>query len=194
MLLTESDKNHKTLPKLSSQDARPCGEIESPLRGVSMRDAELDLITLYAYCDKNHAESREVWRNFLSYLLPVIFQMDGDELGQLLDEAMTQDVEKVLKGAKRSPADILREISGELAHALELDREFGLAAFVDGEFPTRVYPVKRKKIRDGNVEASKWIIQFSRIQKDPELEARLAEWKTKLDDLLEIDDGLQESA
>lgn len=191
MLVIETDKNHKSLPRIPPSMRPDYGQMKR--RGKKrIMGPQLDLMTLYAYADRSHAGERESWREFLSYLVPVLFQMDGAEIAQLLDEAMTDSTDELSSNFESSsPKDIMREISGEIAEALNLQREFGLAAFLEGEHhPSRVYPLKKKKSKKENEETSRWMMDFSRIQTDPDFEGRLAELKNRLE--IALHEGIEE--
>lgn len=150
-----------------------------------MSDQTLDKMLIYAYADKTHEGMREDWRDFLMYLLPLLFGLENRELEDAMDEAMTNstDILCELPPDNPTPAEVLREISGDIAAAINLEREFGLAAFHSGDMHTRVYSITRKPIHSTNAQ-TRWLVKFAGVQRDSDFEQVFNIWRARLETAL----------
>lgn len=149
--------------------------------------ARFDLLSLYAYADKAHAKDRDLWRNFLVFLLPVLFEAESSEIGRCVDDAILRSPEECLKSFSSQPlarADIVRMASVGLADALGLPGEMGLAAFIECNPPTRAHAVRaRGKLSSDEALVSRWLNRFSKVQEDHAFAGAAADWKKLFDSL-----------
>ena len=143
----------------------------------------VDSLTLYAYADKSQARERELWKRFLQLLLPVLLEVDANEMAEIFDEAGVDSAEDIIETAT-SLSDaprLVRVVSGALALALGLPAEFGLAAFLDSNPPTRIHAPRAKLLRLTDEELmTRWLARFTRIQDDDEFLQMAADWKVRI--------------
>jgi hypothetical protein len=144
----------------------------------------VDSLTLYAYADKSQLHERELWRGFLLMLLPVLLEVDGSELAEAFDEATIDDAERLMEtaGTLTNVGSLVRVISGTLALALGLPAEFGLAAFLESNPPTRIHAPRLKQLKLTDDELmSRWLLRFTRIRADDDFLEMAADWKDRLE-------------
>lgn len=150
----------------------------------------VDSLSLYAYADKSQQREREVWRRFLLLLLPVLLEADADELTDIFDDALVDDPDVLVSSSNllRSAPSLVHIMSATLALALGLPAEFGLAAFLESNPPTRVHaqPTRALRLTDEDL-MSLWLTRFTRIQADDEFLGMAADWKERLHAFLKGD-------
>ncbi len=148
----------------------------------------VDMLTLYAFSDKAHAKQRELWRGFLSLVLPVLVELDPSEFERLLENSQCRSVEQMLK-AVDEPEDLSQliwSISGQFAEILGFDAELGLAAFLDVSLPTRVHSIGfTQSANKENAVVTGWLRAFREVQQRPEFLEITQEWKRAFEILLE---------
>ena len=145
---------------------------------------KLDALAVYAYCDKSHAEEREIWKTFLLLLLPLLLEIPKDTAKEYFERALLADVDEALAAAKKtnSVAQVVRLISAQFANALNLSAEFGLAAFLEFFPPTKVVSLKLAKVPPGEREMiSEWLQRFTGVQDDENFLHLVSEWKRQLE-------------
>lgn len=154
----------------------------------------VDLLTLYAFSDKTHAKQRELWRGFLALVMPILLECEASEFERILESAQCRSVESMLEqvDAPETPAQLVWSISGTFAELLCFEAEFGLAAFLDVNLPTRVHSVGGgvASTRDDAV-VTHWLKSFRDIQQRPEFLEITSEWKRAFDALME-DEGSED--
>jgi|GEM_PF-4102438 len=147
----------------------------------------VDALTLLAYADKSQQRERELWKRFLGLLLPILLEVDADEIKELFDEAACDDIETVLATVEnaRTAPELARVISATLGLALGLPAEFGLSAFVECNPPTRIHAQRTKALRLTDQDLmGRWLGRFTRIQADDDFLRMAADWKERLHALL----------
>lgn len=140
-----------------------------------------DLLLLYAFADKSHARDRELWREFVSFLLETLLEIDASEAEKLVDGAVAKSPEELtenLPAGLPTLPQLVRHISGALCQSLHLPVEMGLASFVEFNPPTRVHSVGRSK-RPASDEAvlSTWLSSFQKARKEQEFLEMTSSWK-----------------
>ena len=157
----------------------------------------LDLLTLYAYSDRVHAKDRELWRGFLSFLLPVLLEIESAEIDRLVEAALSRSAEDVLAQLSEpsTPQSVLRVISAQLAQTLDLPAEMGIACFLEINVPTRAHLVKPSslKIKDETVVA-RWLNRFTKAQHHEEFAEMVALWKEQLAEFYDGDELKEQDA
>lgn len=147
-----------------------------------------DLLTVYAHADKAHARDRELWRDFMGFLVPLLFEVEAASVERAIEHAVCRSPEEVLAhlDEPQTHMEVLRAVSVDLAYALHLPPEFGVAAFAECNVPTRVHLLKigQGKSTDQAI-INKWLKRFSKIQQDNEFAERMSEWKRLWDALSE---------
>jgi hypothetical protein len=158
---------------------------------------KVDSLTLYAYADKSQLRERELWKRFLRLLLPVLLEVDSDEIAEIFDDATLDSAELVVESAMNlnGAPQLVRVISGTLALALGLPAEFGLAAFLESNLPTRIHAPRTKLLRLTDQELiSRWLGRFTRIQSDDDFLRVASDWKERLHALQRGDSKSEEPA
>lgn len=164
----------------------------------------VDSLTLYAYADKSQSRERELWKRFLKLLLPVLLEADADEVAEAFDDALVDSVEAIVEPLSgkvqtlQTAGELVRVISGTLALTLGLPAEFGLAAFLESNPPTRIHAARAAALRITDEELiTRWLGRFSRIQNDDDFLEMAADWKERLHGFLrgeerseEVEEGL----
>ena len=143
----------------------------------------VDSLTLYAYADKSQARERELWKRFLHLLLPVLLEVDADEMSEIFDDAAVDSAEVIIETATSlsDAPKLVRVVSGALALSLGLPAEFGFAAFLDSNPPTRIHAPRAKLLRLTDEELmTRWLARFTRIQDDDEFLQMAADWKVRI--------------
>jgi len=161
-------------------------------RTLKERRVRVDLLTLYAFSDKTHAKQRELWRGFLALVMPILLECEAADFERILESAQCRSIESMLEHveAPETPAHLVWSISGTFAELLGFESEFGLAAFLDVNLPTRVHSVGSglSSTRD-DVVVTHWLKSFRDIQQRPEFLEITNEWKRAFDALMEDEDS-----
>jgi hypothetical protein len=158
-----------------------------------MEKLDIDTLGLYAYADAANARERELWRGFLSYALPVVMSMSPKAIDQCLSEAVVYHMEELTArgDASAPPTESIRCISIILAKEIGVSPEFALAAFFEGELPTKLFRMKvQSKKKSAKLKAednviANWLLQVSKLQTDNKFLNQVEKWKIWLGDLLE---------
>jgi hypothetical protein len=163
-----------------------------------MEDLELDMTGVYAYADTSHARDRELWRGFLSYVLPSIIPCDPEILEKNLAQAVVYSFAELSIGVHKTKnkeksgtqgqGDVLRRISAMLAKEIGISAEFALASFYEGKVPTKLYRLKQRplkkssKVHKEDAMIARWLSSFSRVQADKKFIKLTQKWHQWMDD------------
>lgn len=153
-----------------------------------MEQLDLDLTSISAYADSSHSRDRELWRGFLSYVLPLVMSYDSGSLEQDLADAVVYSFEELtaIGGRDATQYENLRCISALLAKEIGVPPEFALASFYEGEIPTKLYKMKYKsvkkntKINNEDKMIGGWLSDLAKIQEDKKFVKLVEQWKAWL--------------
>lgn len=151
-----------------------------------MEKMDMDKLALYAYADSSHERERELWRGFLSYSIPVMMSFNVEEFDKLLFGAVVDSLDDLSLhcGDDVGVLDSMRCISVLLAKEIGVPPEFALAAFFDGELPTRTYQTNTKgvkkslKAHEEDAIIGQWLASLSQIQDDEKFQKTVEKWKS----------------
>lgn len=139
---------------------------------------DLDLTGLYAYMDVSHARDRELWRGFLSCVLPSILPYHSDVIDNFLTDALVESAEDLAISGNFSQTQnhAVRTISAHIAQAIGVPTEFALASFYNcdyaGFMPTKLYqfhykqPKKQTLLLQEENMVQNWLANFEYIRSD----------------------------
>lgn len=162
----------------------------------------VDLLTLYAFSDKAHAKQRELWRGFLTLIMPVLLECEASEFERMLESAQCRSVEQMIQSIDepKTVGELIWAVSAQFADVLGFEPELGLSAFLDVSLPTRVHAVgfSHSQNKD-NLVVGLWLKAFRDIQQRPEFVEIINEWKRAFEVFFEdeeavLDEEVSESA
>lgn len=170
----------------------------------------LDVTGVYAYADSSYERDRELWRGFLSCVLPIILPHSSDTIDQIIIESLAESVEDLSSrgltagttGTKKldpvvKPRDdtgqghAIRGISVHIAKAIGVPPEFALASFYNseysGEMSTKLHKIHHKSfkkqiliLKEENM-INDWLANFDKIRTDKQFLDIVEAWKGRLD-------------
>jgi hypothetical protein len=148
----------------------------------------VDMLTLYAFTDKVHAQQRELWRGFLALVMPVLLEFDSSEFERLLESAHCRSIETMLKAVDEphSVEQLIWSLSATFSELLGLEPELGLSAFLDVNLPTRAHSIRLGvSTSKDHAIVGRWLRSFRQIQQRPEFLEMTSEWKRAFDAFFE---------
>jgi len=135
----------------------------------------IDITRVYAYLDASHARDRQLWRGFLSCVLPHILPQHSENIDKFIIDSLVDEAEELIEN-KANLTQINRAvhtISTFIARSIDVSEELALAAFYDNEYnvnmPTKLYkfhhiPVKQHtKIAQEENMVEMWIQRFHQV-------------------------------
>lgn len=143
------------------------------------KSSDVDLTYLYAYIDQAHSRDRELWRGFLSCVLPTVLSCENDIIDQIISDSLTDSIDDLI-GVDVGPTQnsSMRQISSYIAKAIGIHPEFALASFYNCDYianmPTKIYklnyrPAKKQAyLLQEEHMIEDWLKSFSKIQTDKE--------------------------
>ena len=153
----------------------------------------VDLLTLYAFSDKAHAKQRELWRGFLTLIMPVLLECEASEFERMLESAQCRSVEQMIQSIDepKNVGELIWAVSAQFADVLGFEPELGLSAFLDVSLPTRVHAVgfSHAQNKDNSV-VGLWLKAFRDIQQRPEFLEIINEWKRAFEVFLEDEEAV----
>lgn len=153
--------------------------IQKSKKSNKINSSGLDLTYLYAYIDQAHARDRELWRGFLSCVLPTVLSCDNTVIEQIISDSLTDSIDDLTNiNLSQIENGSIRHISAYIAKAIGIHQEFALASFYDcdyvGNMPTKVYkfnykPSKKQVylLQEEHMIAD-WLKSFEKLQTDKE--------------------------
>lgn len=153
----------------------------------------VDLLTLYAFSDKAHAKQRELWRGFLSLIMPVLLECEASEFERMLESAQCRSVEQMIQSIDepKTVGELIWAVSAQFADILGFEPELGLCAFLDVSLPTRVHAVGFSHSQDkSNSVVGLWLKAFRDIQQRPEFVEIINEWKRAFEVFFEDEEAV----
>lgn len=144
---------------------------------------EFNRLSVLAYSDKTEQTARVTWRGFLSFFLANLLQLDPDETDVMVGSSIARAIEELEVPETESIAYAIRHVSSQLAASLGMSPDFGLAAMLEGNPPTRMHFTPGRKVRIPTQDQflTAWVAQLDIVQEDPEFSIAATEWR----DLLE---------
>lgn len=153
----------------------------------------VDLLTLYAFSDKAHAKQRELWRGFLTLIMPVLLECEASEFERMLESAQCRSVEQMIQSIDepKTVGELIWAVSAQFADVLGFEPELGLSAFLDVSLPTRVHAVgfSHSQNKDNSV-VGLWLKAFRDIQQRPEFVEIINEWKRAFEVFFEDEEAV----
>jgi hypothetical protein len=114
--------------------------------------------------------------------------MPVEVVDQFLAQSVVSEFEKLTAcgGVESGVQNSIRCISVLLAKEIGVEGEFALAAFFDGNLPTKVHPISRfhiknktkKRIKKEDDLISNWLIRLASIQSSNRFLNELERWKS----------------
>ena len=158
-----------------------------------METLEIDLLGIYAYADSSLARERDLWRGFLSYSLPIILAFPGHYVDKIISESIVYHLDELVAkgGVDAGIHNSVRCVSTILAKEIGVSTEFALAAFFEGELPTKMIKIKSTpkkkgaKAKEEDTTIAAWLSQLGKIQGDNKFINKVEQWKDWLKPKLE---------
>lgn len=148
----------------------------------------LDMTGVYAYTDSSYARDRELWRGFLSYVLPTVIQYTSENIDHEISGAVVYSTDeltiKIPQTSGFEHGQAIRLISTFIAKEIGVPPEFALASFYEGKLPTKLYsfkPTPIKKKRQAQKEdklIAGWLVNFAKVQTDKSFLNKTEKWMT----------------
>jgi hypothetical protein len=157
---------------------------------------DLDPVLLFAFSDKSHSKDREAWRRFLELLLPVLLEIESSLISAVIDESSLDSLEDLQRSQHHTneTQSLLRSISSQLSSMLGLTSEFGMSCFLDDAPHTKVHAQSARSLRlsEDKILAG-WLKRFKNRQSSSEASELFAQWKEKMEILLESEQMLEDA-